>query len=298
MVAKQSVQINNSVFYLEESIGIGAQGEIFSAVNPIDGAIVAVKVIDFTKPGNMRHYFVETNSIREVKPWKFRYLCNILDFYEKENSGIIAMQKYDCDLFRYAVEELDGISEDIGARLFKKLCLGLKSMHSEGIAHLDIKPENIMYDIDSNTPYIGDFGCCYNFRLKGKCQGIRGTKQYYPPEFANGTPFNPRKADIYSLGVTLHIILTGYYPYDVQEELNDRKLYIDASLSPACRHLILKMLRNDPKKRIPLKEIMNHPWLSENTSQDSKTIKTTSTLSSVKKGTNSMLHWSLQRMNF
>merc|ERR1712100_864268 len=157
---------------------------------------------------------------------------------------------------------------------------GLKSMHSEGIAHLDIKPENIMYDIDSNTPYIGDFGCCYNFRLKGKCQGIRGTKQYYPPEFANGTPFNPRKADIYSLGVTLHIILTGYYPYDVQEELNDRKLYIDA------------------KKRIPLKEIMNHPWLSENTSQDSKTIKTTSTLSSVKKGTNSMLHWSLQRMNF
>ena len=286
------LKINNVDFEIESSIGEGAQGDIYSAVNHESGISMAIKISDFTQAGKWRNFIIETDAIRTLQPWRFRYLCNILDFYEDDTFGIIAMEEYDCDLFDFAVEQNRGIGEDFGRSIFQKICIGLKSMHSSGIAHLDIKPENIMYNLNTDTPYIGDFGCCYNFVQNRKCVSRRGTTFFHPPEYANQKSFNPRKSDVFSLGVTLHILLTGLFPYDVSDEIDKRKYFIDESLSPECRHLIKRMLKKNPKKRISLKDVMNHPWLL-NIKQESKLRKATNSLT---KSANGMLNWSLQRI--
>ena len=174
------------------------------------------------------------------------------------------MEKYDCDLFDFLFEENYFIVEDKIRGIFQKICIGLKSMHSCGVAHLDIKLENIMIDMNTNIPYIGDFGCCYNFKEKPKCYKTRGTKMYNPPEYANRQhSFDPQKSDIYSLGVTLHVLLTKTYPYDITKDVGRRKICINDRLSDDCKNLLRKMLRDNPKKRISLERVMKHPWLSK-----------------------------------
>merc|ERR1712232_1201513 len=131
------------------------------------------------------------------------------------------------------------------------------------------KLENIMFNIDTSTPYIGDFGACYYFKDSEKCSSVRGTDAYRPPEYAKKYSFDARKSDIYSLGVTLHAMLTKIYPYNINKELGKRKIIIDDQLSDDCKNLLKKMLKTNPKKRISLDEIMKHPWLT-NIKKESK----------------------------
>ena len=293
--SKITIDFNNSVFYLNSQIGEGGQGSIFSAMNPIEKKSLAVKIVDLTKPIKKMNFRNETTAIHILKPWKYKYLCEVLDYFEKDNIGYVAMEKYDCDLFTYAVETHDGLSEELGKSIFRKICLGIMSMHHENIAHLDIKPENIMYNISSNTPYIGDFGACYVFKDKKKCNVLRGTKYFNPPEYAEDKPFDPKRSDIYSLGVTLHVLLTGYFPYDISEDIDKRRIFILPELSPSCRNLILKMIRKNPKRRISLKEVLNHPWLSDKSNAEEHLLTIRSATSILTKRAKKKLHKSLQK---
>ena len=272
----QSLKIKNVDYKITEEIGVGGQAAVFSAKNVTDHTI-AVKISDFTLPRNWKGFSREMDTIQALKPWNHQYLCNILAIEELDEYGYIAMEKYDCDIFEY-IERQDGISEEFGKNLFKKICIGLKNMHSSGIAHLDIKPENIMYDRKTKNPYIGDFGCSYNFSQKRTCSLLGGTQYFHPPEYASCSPFDPVKSDIFSLGVTLHVLLTGYYPYDVNENVDKRHLYINDELSPECKNLLCKMLNKNPKKRISLDGIMHHPWVL-NKKQQSKLKKVTYSIS-------------------
>merc|ERR1711941_194813 len=77
-------------------------------------------------------------------------------------------------------------------------------MHNEKIAHLDIKPENILLRRKSTEVVLCDFGMSYDNSGKLPC---RGTPQYMAPEVSKKNNYCPYSADIYSLGVLLHVML-------------------------------------------------------------------------------------------
>ena len=280
-----TVRIKYVDYQITKEIGCGGQGGVYAAVND-KGHSIAVKITDFTQRGKWKNFYEETNAIKDIQPWKHEYLCNVIEIKENSDYGVIAMDKYDCDL--YDCIEKNGFSEDLGRTIFQKICIGLKSLHSCNIAHLDIKPENIMMDLKTITPYIGDYGCCYNFTHNKKCSLIGGTEIFHPPEYASSDPYNPLKSDVFSLGVTLHLMLTGYYPYDIEEDVNKRKIFIDDDISPFCRNLLFKMLQTNPKKRISLDEVMNHPWVT-NAKKQSKFRKVTHSIS---KNAKNIFKWS------
>ena len=255
-----SLKLNAHELKIRSMIGEGGQGTIFSARNVGDDTSLAVKMVDISSINSKINFRAEQEAIQIIKPWKLKYLCDIYEYTEKEDIGYVLMERYNCDLFDHAVVKR-GLSEDAGRIIFRKLVTGLMNLHSIGVAHLDIKSENIMMDLATNSPFIGDFGSCYIFKDKKLCPLKRGTKQYYPPEFASKDPFDPVKVDIYCLGVTLHTILTGYFPYNTAEPLESRTIHISSKLSEECANLIAKMLHPKPKKRISLKKIQNHPWV-------------------------------------
>ena len=264
-----TVNINNTEYHIQSKINRGIQGDVYNAVNLKTDETIVLKKIYLRTPEKYKHFSIETEAILEIQPWNHPFLVNYFHFCKKDDYGLIAMEKCDCDLFDFISKRKHRILEEQGRSIFRKICIGLNTMHSCGIAHLDIKPENIMYDIEKNIPYIGNFGCCYNFQENRKCSSIRGTKLYSPPEYTKGKSFDPRKSDIYSLGVTLHILLTGCYPYNVIADVGKRKVILDSSLSDDCKHLLERMLRDNPKKRISLNEVMKHPWLT-NIKKESK----------------------------
>lgn len=91
---------------------------------------------------------------------------------------------------------------------------GLKECHKKKIIHRDIKPQNIVVNLDTMEPTIIDFGMALN--LKKECEFKKcGTLAYMAPEVfkceQQGTPYNS-KSDWFSLGVISHIMMMGENP--------------------------------------------------------------------------------------
>ena len=87
---------------------------------------------------------------------------------------------------------------------FRHILKGLQFMHSRDFVHLDIKHDNILLD-RKNIPKLADFG--FTQRADGLLSFWKNTKEYAAPEVLNRTPYDGKKADIYSLGVVFYSAL-------------------------------------------------------------------------------------------
>ena len=267
------MNIGDYTIQIKGSLGTGGQGSVFKGRNNKTGEKVAIKVIDLSTTENRKAFESEFQAL-SVKSKYIKNVVEILGTFQNEKSGFVVMKRYDCDLFTVAFEERDNalLPELVVKELFRKICNGVKYLHREGVAHLDIKPENILIDRNTMEPYICDFGnaftsCCKKKKDRSNsisvpALGYRGTRRYSSPEM-DFSPFfyDPFKADIYSLGITLYNLLVGSYP----TENIDGSINLDgfaASHSNDCVNLLQRLLNSDPNERISVEEILKHPYLT------------------------------------
>lgn len=122
--------------------------------------------------------------------------------------------------------------------MFKQIAHAIGYMHSQEIAHLDIKHENILLDEFFNVK-IADLGSALVLhKNKGLVPETRGTASYMAPEVIdNLTAYNGYKADVYSLGITLFVMLTGCFPNEYRkrdESTSDTDIATNAFPSAEC----------------------------------------------------------------
>jgi len=144
--------------------------------------------------------------------------------------------------------------------------------HKKGISHKDVKLENICLD-KRGRPVLIDFGFCEFSAPEQKSTRWDGTPEYASPEVLLNLPFNTQKADVYSLGVVLFILLTGLFPFELKKRCKILQLggkpKVDWTkgyyppLSDSLKDLINKMLDTDPDKRISLQDVLEHPWMKK-----------------------------------
>ena len=134
---------------------------------------------------------------------------------------------------------------------------------------MDLKVNNILLDEYFNIR-IGDFGSALDLNGQKTTNKRRGTPHFMAPEVKNHTDkskrFNPQKADVYSLGVCLFVLLFKNYPKFKESSKDESSPFIMpehrwTSRSMLVRHLLVRMLHPDPKKRADIYEVRQHEWL-------------------------------------
>jgi serine/threonine protein kinase len=165
---------------------------------------------------------------------------------------------------------------------FKQLISALEHCHNRGYAHRDIKPENLLLD-ESYQMKLCDFGFAKYLkdkglaRMKTKC----GTAAYMAPEITKGEGYDGVKADIFCAGIMLYIFASGRPPFNGATPSDQRwvKYFVNCHMKDFWKmvqarngldhgedfkDIIAKLLHPDPKERITIAQVKEHPyWAGE-----------------------------------
>ncbi|XP_020379969.2 testis-specific serine/threonine-protein kinase 6-like [Rhincodon typus] len=175
---------------------------------------VAIKIIDKSKQSDD---FLTKCLPREVSIFAECSHPNIIKVYQIIDSNehtLFIMEEAKRDLFDL-VDSQGHLSEEVARPYFKQISQALEYCHIHHIAHRDIKCENILITID-NIPKLTDFGLATCIKGSESCPSSTfcGSAAYAAPEILNGEKYDPFKADIWSLGVLLYVMVTGCMPFD------------------------------------------------------------------------------------
>ncbi|XP_071944033.1 serine/threonine-protein kinase Chk2-like [Antedon mediterranea] len=170
------------------------------------------------------------------------------------------------------------LNEEVSKLLFFQMVSACKYLHDKGITHRDLKPENILLTSDEEYTLIKvtDFGLSKFVGENSFMKTMCGTPTYLAPEILKtaGMGGYSKAVDLWSLGVILFICLGGYPPFSDQIKtmsLHDQitrgsynfPVKYWSKVSQEAIDLIKKLMTVDPKRRITIKQAINHPWLDD-----------------------------------
>lgn len=186
------------------------------------------------------------------------------------------------DLFD-KIEADEGVGEDIAHVYFSQLISAISYMHSKGVGHRDVKPENMLLSADGNLK-IADFGLATLFEYKGETKlatTFCGSPPYIAPEVIScssrgqvkGAGYRPDLVDIWSCGIVLFVLLAGNTPWDSPtDDSYEFHEYVEKNartsdelwkkLPAGTLSLIRGMLRVDHATRFTLEDVRRHPWFT------------------------------------
>ncbi|KGL97496.1 Maternal embryonic leucine zipper kinase [Charadrius vociferus] len=251
-----------------ETIGTGGFAKVKLAQHLLTGEKVAIKIMDKLALGDdLPRVKIEIDAMKNLS---HQHICQLYHVIETSKKMFMVLEY--CpggELFDYIISK-DRLSEDEARVFFRQIVSAIAYVHSQGYAHRDLKPENLLIDEDHNLKLI-DFGLCakpkggLDYHLNTCC----GSPAYAAPELIQGKAYIGSEADIWSMGVLLYALLCGFLPFDdnslvaIYRKITRGKYSIPKWLSPGSTLLINQMLQVDPKKRITVKHLLNHPWLTQ-----------------------------------
>ncbi|KAF1991544.1 Pkinase-domain-containing protein [Aulographum hederae CBS 113979] len=205
-------------------------------------------------------------------------IVQLYDVWENRNELYLIMEYVEGgELFEY-IEQQRGLDEREVVYLFRQLIAALIYCHRLHIHHRDLKPENILLDRETFEIKLVDFGMAA-LQPEGKYLSTPcGSPHYAAPELLSYRPYDGGKADVWSCGVILFVMLTGSPPFnfptdargDMPEDKKLRGLFkaiqrvdytLPQELSREAKHLLTKIFVADPSNRITTEEIWKHPFL-------------------------------------
>jgi serine/threonine protein kinase len=281
-------------YVLGSMLGKGAFGHVRAAKRLCEPEkIYAIKYMKVGQPhskDNLIRSLQQEAIMRKIEH------SNILHIYEVNPDGVyekngeepkripvvyaVLQLARNGDLFDFVVST-GGLSENVARFYFNQILNVLEFLHSMGIAHRDMKPENILLDQNFNT-LLTDFGLCKKLTEIGfvttSVENRVGTERCMSPELYAGTRHSPIKDDLFALGYMLFMIVARHPPFTSTAITNEHyRLFrenkileywkaIDSLHPPKwCtenfKHLITLMLAANMSIRPSISEIRAHPWM-------------------------------------
>ncbi|KAM6097482.1 ribosomal protein S6 kinase alpha-3 isoform 2-T2 [Chlamydotis macqueenii] len=267
---RNSIQFTDG-YEVKEDIGVGSYSICKRCIHKASNMEYAVKIIDKSK----------RDPTEEIE---------ILLRYGQHPNIITLKDVYDDGKYVYVVTELmkggellDKIlrqkffSEREASAVLFTITKTVEYLHTQGVVHRDLKPSNILYVDESGNPEsirICDFGFAKQLRAEnGLLMTPCYTANFVAPEVLKRQGYDAA-CDIWSLGVLLYTMLTGYTPFangpdDTPEEILARigsgKFSLSGgywnTVSDTAKDLVSKMLHVDPHQRLTAAQVLSHPWI-------------------------------------
>lgn len=169
------------------------------------------------------------------------------------------------ELFQYIIDK-QHLSESEAQPIFRQILETLEYIHSMGISHRDMKPENLLIDKVGHIK-ISDFGLSRFLNPQGLVDTPCGSPCYASPECISGKSYDGITTDVWSSGVILYAMLTGQLPWTKRnqtqlfQQIKKGEFTIPSFLSPECTDFLQKLMTVDYKKRITISQAYEHPWM-------------------------------------
>ncbi|XP_047948303.1 CBL-interacting protein kinase 2-like [Salvia hispanica] len=248
-------------------LGQGTFAKVYHARDMNNGESVAIKVID--KEKIVKVGMVEQIK-REISVMKLVRHPNVVQLYEvmATKGKIYFVMEYvrGGELFNKVTKGM--MKEDAARKLFQQLINAVDFCHSRGVYHRDLKPENLLLDEHGNLK-ISDFGLSALVETRqqdGLLHTMCGTPAYVAPEVISRRGYDGAKADIWSCGVILFVLLSGHLPFqdsnlmEMYRKIGKAEFKYPNWIPPDARRLISKILCPNPNTRISTSKIMENSW--------------------------------------
>jgi len=199
-------------FSLESEIGRGGMGIVYLARDVILERPVAIKLL---APTIAARSDVRRRFLREARIAAQCFHPNIVPIHGVEESGDLAwfvMAYVPGETLADRLRRVGPLPADAIRRIGREVGWALSYAHERGVVHRDVKPENILLEQGTDRALIADFGIAFHDGVMSSGE-VAGTARFMAPEQARGEAVDGR-ADLYALGVTLHLAASGHYPFE------------------------------------------------------------------------------------
>lgn len=248
-------------------LGKGTFAKVYYGRNLKTGDNVAIKVIDKEKV--LKVGLIDQTK-REISVMGLVKHDNVMQLYEvmATKTKIYYVMEYakGGELFHKLAN--GKLKEDVARKYFQQLICAVSFCHSRGVYHRDLKPENLLLDEDGNLK-VSDFGLSAmkeSRRKDGLLHTTCGTPAYVAPEVISRKGYDGAKADVWSCGVILYVLLAGYLPFDCSNLMEMYKKIAKADYKfpnwfpNDVKRLLSKILDPNPQTRISMSRIMQSSW--------------------------------------
>ncbi|KAJ6372657.1 hypothetical protein OIU76_027052 [Salix suchowensis] len=258
-------------YELGRTLGEGTFAKVKFARNVETKENVAIKILD--KENVLKHKMIGQIK-REISTMKLIRHPNVVRMYEvmasKTKIYIVLQLVTGGELFD-KIASKGRLKEDEARKYFQQLICAVDYCHSRGVYHRDLKPENLLMDANGILK-VSDFGLSalpQQVREDGLLHTTCGTPNYVAPEVINNKGYDGARADLWSCGVILFVLMAGYLPF---EEPNLMALYkkifkADFTCPPwfssSAKKLIKRILDPNPSTRITIAELIENEWFKK-----------------------------------
>eukprot|EP00826_Nyctotherus_ovalis_P055974 TRINITY_DN748_c0_g12_i1.p1 TRINITY_DN748_c0_g12~~TRINITY_DN748_c0_g12_i1.p1 ORF type:complete len:315 (-),score=82.99 TRINITY_DN748_c0_g12_i1:766-1710(-) len=207
------------VYTFQKKIGEGAFGVVYKAVHKVTHNARAIKKI----MKDRRTKGIEASLMQEIAILKSLDHPNIVklnEFFNDERYYYLVTEFVEGGELFDEIAKRGSLSEKVASHIMRQLLSAVVYCHKRKIVHRDLKPENILIVKSDKKSQIDikviDFGTAETFKSRAKMREFIGTAYYMSPEVIDGR--YTEKCDVWSCGVILYILLSGYPPFGGKDD--------------------------------------------------------------------------------
>ncbi|KAJ2028449.1 spindle assembly checkpoint kinase, partial [Coemansia sp. S3946] len=246
-------------------LGKGKFGRAYLAREKNSNFICALKIM---YKNELEESKIEKQLRREVEiqtHLRHPHILRLFGYFHDEKRVYLILEYAARGEMYKLLQKQGSFTEPEAANYIAQMANALEYLHEKHVIHRDIKPENLLLNANGELK-ISDFGWSVHTRGSRR-RTLCGTLDYLPPEMVEGRDHN-ESVDLWSLGVLMYEFLVGVPPF---EDLQSHKatyrriakvdLHIPPYVSPEASDLITQLLQYDGERRMPLHEVLKHPWI-------------------------------------